>query len=218
MPGLLDVLRFVERHGSALLFLWVFTEQSGIPLPVAPLLCAAGALIHVGRLHLVPALLSCVVAAVAADTIWFELGRHRGFQILRLVCRLSFEPDSCVRRAENTFQKYGMNSLLISKFLPGLNMIAVPMAGYSKSSYVRFAVYDFTGALIWSGAYIAVGYLFSGQLEAVVCLISRIGANLLLLLAALFTIWIGQKFLQRRQFRRQLAISRRHPRNSSSSS
>jgi membrane protein DedA with SNARE-associated domain len=175
LPAPLDVLGFVESHGSALLLLWAFVEQSGIPLPVAPLLCAAGALIHAGRLHLVPTLLSCVVAAVAADTIWFKLVRHRGSQILRFVCRLSFEPNSCARRTEKASQKYGMSSVLISKFLPGLNMIAVPMAGYSKSSYVRFAVYDFTGALIWSGAYIALGCLFSGQLETMVCLISRIG-------------------------------------------
>jgi membrane protein DedA with SNARE-associated domain len=197
LPAPLNVLGLVERHGSALLFLWVFAQQSGIPLPVAPLLCTVGALIHVGRLHLVPPLLSCVVAAVAADTIWFELGRHRGFEILRFVCRLSFEPDSCARRTKNTFQKYGMNTLLISKFFPGLNTITAVMAGYCKSSYVRFAGYDLTGALIWSGAYIAVGCLFSRQLGMMICLISKIGADLLLLLAALYAIWIARNLLQR---------------------
>ena len=171
MPDVLDirhVLGFVETHGSAVLFLWVFAEQSAIPLPIAPLLLEAGALIHEGRLKIVPVLLSCVVAALAADTIWFELGRHRGIQILRLVCRLSFEPDLCVRRCENPFQKYGIASLLFSKFIPGLNTIVAPVAGHSISSYVRFAIYDTIGALVWSGAYLALGYVFSGELNTVI--------------------------------------------------
>jgi membrane protein DedA with SNARE-associated domain len=143
-----DLLGFVKTHGSAALFLWVFAEQSAIPLPIAPLLLEAGALIHERRLKIVAVILSCVVAGLAADTIWFELGRHRGIQILRLVCHLSFEPDSCMRRCENVFQKYGIASLLISKFIPRLNTIVAPVAGHSKSSYIRFAVYDTIGALI----------------------------------------------------------------------
>ena len=214
MPDHLEIARtleFVERHGNALLFVWVLAEQSAIPLPSAPLLLAAGALIHSGRLNLVPALLSCMAAALVADTVWFALGRHRGRQVLRLVCRLSLEPDSCVRQTENAFLKYGMNSLLVSKFIPGLNAVAAPLAGHSKNSYVRFAFYDMVGALIWSGAYIAVGYVFSEQLETVVGFASKMGSNLLLLLAALLAAWIGWKFLQRRRFLRRLAIARITP-------
>ena len=207
MPDLLDirhVLGFVETHGSAVLFLWVFAEQSAIALPIAPLLLEAGALMHEGRLKIVPVLLSCVVAALAADTIWFELGRHRGIQILRLVCRLSFEPDSCMRRCENAFQKYKIASLLISKFIPGLNTIVAPLAGHSKSSYIHFAVYDTIGALIWSSFYVAIGYVFSGELKTVVGFASRVGANPLLLLLpiALCAVWIARRFLQRSRFLR----------------
>lgn len=116
MPDLLDmrhVLGFVETHGSAVLFLRVFAEQSAIPLPIAPLLLDTGALMHAGRLQIVPVLLACRVAVLAAYTIWLELGRHRGLQSLRPICRLSFEADACVRRCENAFQKYGTASLLV---------------------------------------------------------------------------------------------------------
>ncbi|HKE27683.1 MAG TPA: VTT domain-containing protein [Bryobacteraceae bacterium] len=204
-------LKFVERHGNALLFLWVLAEQSAIPVPSAPLLLAAGALIHTGRMYLVPALLSCMAGALIADTVWFELGRHRGRQVLRLVCRLSLEPDSCVRQTENAFQKYGMKSLLVSKFIPGLNSVAAPLAGHSRSSFLHFAAYDIAGALIWSGSYIAVGYVFSEQLETVIGYGSRLGSNLLLVVATLFAAWIGWKFLQRRRFLKQLAVARITP-------
>jgi membrane protein DedA with SNARE-associated domain len=204
-------LHFVERHGDALLFLWVLAEQSAIPVPSAPLLLAAGALIRTGRLQLVPALFSCILAALLADTVWFQLGRHRGRQVLRLVCRISLEPDSCVRRTENAFQKYGMSSLLVSKFIPGLNTVAAPLAGHSRSSYIRFAAYDMAGALIWSGAYIAAGYVFSEQLEMAVGFATHMGSNLLVLFAALFAAWIGWKFLQRRRFLKKLAVARITP-------
>lgn len=204
-------LDFVERHGNVLLFLWVFAEQSAIPLPSVPLLLATGALIHAGRLHVLPALLSCIVAALMADTIWFQLGRHYGRRVLRLVCRLSLEPDSCVRLTENALQKYGMNSLLVAKFIPGLNSVAAPLAGYAKSRYLHFAAFDAAGALIWSTAYLATGYVFSEQLESVVGLTASLGANLLLLLIALFAAWIGWKFWQRRRFLRRLAVARITP-------
>jgi len=201
-------LAFVERHGYMLLFLWVLAEQSAIPLPSAPLLLAAGALIHTGRLHLLAAIFCCLIAALIADTIWFELGRRRGRQVLRLVCRLSLEPDSCVRQTENTFRKYGMSSLLISKFVPGLNAVAAPLAGNSRSSYLRFAAYDLTGALIWCGAYFAAGYIFSQQLEDVLRYATRMGSNLVVLVVALFAGWIGWKFLQRWRFLKQLDVAR----------
>jgi len=204
-------LAFVERHGYALLFLWVLAEQSAIPLPSIPLLLAAGALIRAGRLHALLAAASCVTGALIADTIWFELGRHRGRRVLRLLCRVSLEPDSCVRQTENAFLKYGMNALLVSKFIPGLNAVAAPLAGDSKRSYWRFLLYDGAGASIWSAAYFLLGYLFSEQLETIAAYASRMGSALLLLVAALFLMWVGWKLVQRRRFLRQLIVARITP-------
>jgi membrane protein DedA with SNARE-associated domain len=202
---------FVEKHRYALLFWWVLAEQSAIPLPSAPLLLAAGALIRAGRLYTLPAMACCVIAAVIADTIWFQLGRRRGRQVLRVLCRVSLEPDSCVRQTENAFLKYGLNSLLVSKFIPGLTAVAAPLAGNSRTSYWRFLSYDCVGASIWSAAYLAVGYLFSEQLETLFTYVSRMGSSLLLLVPALFLLWIGWKFVQRRRFLRQLDVARITP-------
>ena len=202
------ILAFIERHGYALMFLWVLVEQSAIPLPSIPLLVAAGALVRMGRLHPLPAIACCVIAAVIADTVWFQLGRHRGRRILRLLCRISLEPDSCVRQTENAFLKYGMRSLLVSKFVPGLNAVAAPMAGSSRNPYWRFLLYDCAGTSIWSSFYLALGYLFSERLETTVAYTTRMGFNLFLLLAALSALWISFKFVQRRRFLKRLKVAR----------
>jgi membrane protein DedA with SNARE-associated domain len=202
---------FIERHGYALLFFWVLAEQGAIPLPSVPLLVAAGALVRLGRLQMPAAIACCVAAALIADTLWFQLGKRRGLGVLHFLCRISLEPDSCVRRTENAFLKYGLSSLLVSKFVPGLNAVAAPLAGSSGARYWRFIAYDSAGAMIWSAAYLTLGYVFSEQLESVVAYASRMGSSLLILVVGLFALWICWKFFQRRRFLKQLNVARITP-------
>src|SRR3954447_6593322 len=209
--GITHITAFVERHGYALLFVWVLAEQGALPLPSIPLLVTAGALVRLGRLQMLAAIACCVAAALVADTIWFELGRRRGQRVLQFLCRVALEPDSCVRRTENAFLKYGLNSLLVSKFVPGLNAVASPLAGSSGAPYWRFVAYDSAGAILWSGAYMTLGYVFFEQLESVVAYASRMGSSLLSVIVGLFAFWIGWKFTQRRRFLRQLSGARITP-------
>jgi hypothetical protein len=116
-----------------------------------------------------------------------------------------------VRQTENAFHKYGLRSLLVSKFIPGLNAVAAPLAGNSRSSYGRFLAYDAAGAAVWSGLYLFLGYLFSAQLEMLLGYASRMGSGLLLLVCALFALWIGRKYVQRRMFLKRLRGDRITP-------
>ena len=206
-----QTIAFLERHGYALLFAWVLAEQSAVPLPSIPLLLAAGALIRTGRLNPVPAVACCVLAALIADTVWFQLGRQRGRRVLGFLCRVSLEPDSCVRLTENAFLKYGMKCLLVSKFVPGLNAVAAPLAGNSRTSFRHFLFYDAAGASIWSGTYLALGFIFGEQLETVLAYASGMGSRLVLLVTLLLALWIAWKFTQRRLFLRRLATARITP-------
>src|SRR6478672_1814320 len=128
---------FVVRHGYALLFVWLLAEQGALPLPSIPLLLACGALSRSGQLNPVLVVLSGMAACLVADNVWFHLGRRRGARILKFLCRNALEPDSCVRKTENAFSKYGVRSLLVAKFVPGLNAVAAPMAGSSGTSLGR---------------------------------------------------------------------------------
>jgi membrane protein DedA with SNARE-associated domain len=201
----------VERHGYALLFFWVLAEQGAVPLPSIPLLLAAGALIRAGRMQFVLAVACCLAAVLSADVVWFQLGKRRGRRILRFICRVSLEPDSCVRQTENAFLKHGMRSLLFSKFIPGLNAVAAPLVGSSGAAFWRFLAWDVAGAVIWSTAYLTLGYVFAEQLETVVVYASRTGSGLLILVVGLFAIWLGWKFGQRRKFLKELDTARITP-------
>jgi len=199
---------FLVRHGYALLFVWLLAEQGALPLPSIPLLLACGALARSGQLNPVLVLLSAMTACLIADQVWFQLGRRRGARILSFLCRIALEPDSCVRRTENAFEKYGVRSLLVAKFVPGLNAVAAPMAGSSGTSLARFLCFDTLGALIWILSYCGLGYAFSDQIETVGAYAMRMGSGLIGLLAVLLGAWIAWKFVQRQRFLRKLAVAR----------
>ncbi len=199
---------FLLRHGYVVLLGWVFAEQVGLPVPTVPLLLAAGALAGAGHLSFFASLFFCVTAAVAADTIWFQLGRLKGIKILQLLCKISLEPDSCVRRTEGIFSKQGARSLLFAKFLPGLGTVAPPLAGIFHMRPRRFLLYDALGALFWAGGYLSLGYVFSGEIERIAGRASALGGKLLILLIASFAAYITYKFIARQRFLRELRIAR----------
>ena len=199
---------FLLRHGYALLFFWVLAEQAALPVPSAPLLVACGALIRLGKLNPFVVLATGVAACLLADNVWFALGRARGTRVLRFVCRVALEPDSCVRRTENALLRYGSRSLLVAKFIPGLNAVAAPLAGSSGVGRWRFLLFDVAGAVLWIAAYGSVGYAFGDQLAAVGFDVERVGHGLVLAAGAALAAWVAWKFAQRRRFLKQLAIAR----------
>ena len=141
-----------------------------------------------GQLNPVLVVLSGMAACLIADNIWFQLGRRRGARILNFLCRIALEPDSCVRKTENAFSKYGVRSLLVAKFVPGLNAVAAPMAGSSGTTFGRFLWFDTLGVLIWMLTYCGLGYVFSDQIETVGLYAMRMGSGLIGLLVALLAV------------------------------
>ncbi len=204
-------LEFLVRHGYLVLLVWVFLEQAGLPLPSIPLLLAAGALGGMHRLNFGFALLLCVAACLSADSIWYQLGRRNGIRIVQWLCKISLEPDSCVRRTEGVFEKQGAKSLLVAKFLPGLCAVATPLAGVFQMRLRRFLVFDALGALIWSGTYLGLGYAFRGELERIAMKVQQFGGGMFSLLIALLVCYISYKFVSRQRFLHQLRIARITP-------
>jgi membrane protein DedA with SNARE-associated domain len=209
--GVEQAIHFVERYGYVLLLVWVFAEQGALPIPSVPLLVAVGTLIRIGHLDPAPAIACAVAGALTADCVWFYFGRRRGKGVLRFLCRVSLEPDSCVRRTESAFLKYGPNTLLIAKFIPGLNAVAAPLAGNSGIGVIHFLAIDALGVVIWSAAYMAVGYLFSDEVELVLGYVQRLGSGFTVLVVGLFAAWILWKFVQRRRFLNSLRAARITP-------
>lgn len=203
-----DVIDFFLRHGEAFIFLYVFADQIGIPLPAVPALLAMGALAAVGKINFGLALLSSVSASVLADIIWYALGRTRGPQVLRLLCKISLEPDSCVRRTEDVFVRYGMRALIFAKFVPGLSTVAPPLAGMVGVSVPRFVLYSALAALLWATAWGGLGYVAGEALREVTATTGRIGTVLVALVVVSIVGYVTVKWIQRRRFLRALRTAR----------
>ncbi|MDB6067788.1 MAG: Rhodanese domain protein [Pedosphaera sp.] len=203
-----EILDFLVRHGTVVLFAAVFIEQMGLPIPAAPWLLAAGALCAGGQLNPLKVLAATVLACMIADSIWFYLGRHSGNRVLRLLCRISLEPDSCVRRTQDMFTRYGMRGVVVAKFLPGLSTVVPPLAGSSGVSAPRFLFFDGLGSLLYGGSFILLGGLFSHQLEQVINALASLGTGALVLVGGLVAIYIGYKYFKRQRLLQELRMAR----------
>ena len=203
-----EILQFVARHGYLVIFVWLLAEQAALPIPSIPLMLVSGALARTGQLSLSSILIYALVACLIADNIWFQIGRRFGGKALQFICKVSLEPDSCVRRTENVFVKNGLRSLLVSKFIPGLSAVAAPLAGGSGASLGRFLLFDSLGALMWISSYVLLGYVFSDQLEDAVAYAIRMGSGFVIAAICIFTAWIIWKYVQRRRFLKSIDVAR----------
>ncbi len=201
----------IIHYGTPLIWLNVFLEQIGLPIPAVPTLVVAGALTRAGRLSSTDILLGSVLASLIADWIWFLLGRRLGYRVLRTLCRISLSPDSCVRETEARFERWGMPSLLIAKFIPGFSTIAPPMAGASGHSLAEFIIYDGLGAFLWAGGAVAAGRIFHHAIDHAIASIERLGGWAVVLLASLLALVIVFKWWQRLRFLQQLRFARITP-------
>jgi membrane protein DedA with SNARE-associated domain len=205
------LVAYVIRYGVPLVFLNVMAEQLGAPIPAIPTLVVAGALTRSGQMSSTHLLIAAVIASLIADYIWYELGRHFGYRILRTLCRISLSPDSCVRDTEARFERWGLKSLLIAKFIPGFSTVAPPLAGAARQSRLAFLLYDGVGAFLWAGSAVALGRLFFRAIDRVLLALENLGYWALLLLGCVLGVVIVMKWMQRVQFLKQLRLARIAP-------
>jgi membrane protein DedA with SNARE-associated domain/rhodanese-related sulfurtransferase len=198
-------------YGYLLLFVWVLTEQVGIPLPATPVLMAAGALSAEHELSFPLALIAGVAACVCADTTWFIIGRRYGHHVLRILCKLSLEPTVCVRKTQDSFGSRRAGTLMIAKFVPGLATLAPPVAGQIGMRLERFLLFDGIGAFLWVGALLGAGRLFGDVLKkdpGMLDWAGRFSGVLLVLGVAGFLIG---RLIRKRTFMRKLVRARLEP-------
>ena len=202
------LIHLLLKYGLALVFGNVFLEQIGAPVPALPTLMVAGALSREGRISSTWVVLMAVLASLVADWVWFLLGRRYGYRILRMLCRISLSPDSCVRDTEARFERWGSKSLLIAKFIPGFSTVAPPLAGASKRSTFEFLIYDGIGAFVWAGAAVAFGRAFHRLIGRVLLFLENLGWWAIVFLGSALALVIIYKWWQRQRFYRVLRMAR----------
>jgi membrane protein DedA with SNARE-associated domain len=205
------VIPFLLQHGYSVLFFWVLAETMGLPIPSAPLLITMGALAGAGQMNVFLCIGLGAAAALLSDIFWYTMGWKRGGKVLSLICRISLEPDSCVRRTENTFARYGARTLLITKFFSGLSAVLTPLAGMTRMRLTRFLLFDIPGILLWVCAYTLLGYLLSEELDRALHYAAGMGKMLFVLVVGGLAVYILRKYALRRRFLRELFIARITP-------
>jgi membrane protein DedA with SNARE-associated domain/rhodanese-related sulfurtransferase len=159
------LIELLLNHGIQLLFIVTLAARVGIPVPAAPFLVVAGGLAASGHVSGLAAFMAAIVANLLGDAVWFQAGRTYGHRVLRLLCRVSLSPDSCVRQSESLISRWGGSSLIAAKFLPGISVVAAPMAGALGMSTLRFLGFDLLAGALWSGVFLALGLLLSDQIQ-----------------------------------------------------
>ncbi len=187
----------LAQHGLLLVFANVLLAQAGVPVPAFPVLIVAGAFVAQGGLNLVAVLSVATVASLLGDTPWYFAGRRHGYRVLRTLCRVAIEPDSCVKQTENIFERWGAPSLVVAKFIPGFATAAPPLAGTMRLGVARFLAYSAAGALLWAAAPVAVGMLVHAEVEGVLGWLREMGTGALIAILAVIAGYIGIKAFER---------------------
>lgn len=176
----------VMNYGLSFVFLnVVLLDQIGLPIPALPTLIVAGAIVANGNLSGSQLILVSLFPSLIADSVWYLMGRHYGYRILKTICQISLSPDSCVRQTETAFERWGMPSLLVAKFIPGFSMVAPPIAGAMRTRVAPFFLYNGAGAFIWAVTGIGVGMVFHNAIDRILAFLANQGTWTLVILGVI---------------------------------
>jgi membrane protein DedA with SNARE-associated domain/rhodanese-related sulfurtransferase len=202
----------VEQYGPALVFANVLAASIGLPVPAMPSLVLFGAMAAMNPAtvgtQLVSVLVLAIFATLIGDSAWYLAGRIYGGNTLKTLCKLSLSRDSCVKKTERFFGRWGVRVLAVAKFVPGLSIVSIPMAGAMGTPYRTFLTYDSIGAALWSGLGLTLGALFAQQLDMLFAEAGRLGKLTALIVVGLLLLYAGYRWTRRRALIKKLATAR----------
>jgi len=186
----------------------VLVQQLGAPIPAWPLLVLAGAQAAADPYYGVAAVAVATLASIAGSLPWLWAGRRYGYRVLKLVCRVSLSPDSCVRQSENLFERYGAAALLAAKFVPGLGHVAPPLAGAFRFRSASFVLYFGAGSALAALAPLLLGLAFHAQIDRLVDWLTALGGPALVAVLIALALYVAYRWWVRRQFLKALRAAR----------
>lgn len=204
-------LAFLLKYGYLILFVWVMLEQIGMPIPSVPLILTAGTLTATHQMNPFGVLLAVVLACAVSDTTWYLLGGRYGNTMVNLLCRISLEPATCVRKTQNVFGRHGARALLWAKFVPGLSAVAAPIAGQTNIAYWKFLAYDMAGSTFWALTFLLAGRFFGDAIKRNSMMFHWMGHFAGALIFLLILSFFGYRIWKQNRFLKQVSTARVTP-------
>ncbi len=202
------IVHLLVAHGLVVVFLNVLAAQLGLPLPTVPVLVIMGARSMGGEVALEALFATALGACLVADLVWYAAGQRYGGRVLRTVCRLSISPDSCVRQTQSLFTRWGVWTLVVAKFIPGLGPISTALSGQTRVSLPVFLLLDAIGASLFVGVAIGLGRAFHAAVDIVLGMLAGFGEVGLVVIVAALLLFIAFRFAQRYWLIRALRMTR----------
>ncbi len=202
------LIALITEYGLLFVFFNVLVAQAGLPLPAVPTLVLTGALLGVGHYSAGSLILVAVFAALIADTAWYFAGARIGRPVLRLMCRISLSPDTCVRQTETIYTRFGAPSLMVAKFIPGFAAVATALSGAVRTPLPTFLLFDAIGAALWAGVAVGIGSFFRNTVETLLDTLARLGEIGIALVLLALVVFVALKWWDRRRFFNELRMAR----------
>ncbi len=188
-----ELLLLFSRYGYTILFANLFLGTLGFPLPAIPVLMASGAACAYGILEVPHAVGVAFGGMLSGDLLLYVVGRYSGWALLSFICRLSTNPESCVLKSAQSFYRHGRLTIIYSKFVPGINTMAPPLAGSLNMRLLQFLGLDLVSICLYTLPFIAIGFFFSHLISRLVDGFASLSLGVeVLVLAALF-VYLGHR-------------------------
>ncbi len=202
------IVHLLVAHGLVVVFFNVLAAQLGLPLPMVPVLVVMGARSMGGEVALEALFAVALGACLVADLVWYAAGQRYGGRVLRTVCRLSMSPDSCVRQTQSLFARWGVWTLVVAKFIPGLGPISTALSGQTRVPLPVFILLDAIGASLFVGVAIGLGRAFRAAVDSVLGMLASFGEVGLAVIAGALLLFIAFRYAQRFWLIRALRMTR----------
>ena len=159
---LAEVIQAYGAWSYALLFTIVFMETGLVVTPFLPgdsLLFAAGSFAALGMLDVRLLFALLCLAAVVGDNLNYAIGRYLGPKVFHYERSRFFNPDH-LRKTHRFYEKYGVKTIIIARFVPIVRTFSPFVAGIGAMRYLRFLAYDVVGGILWVGVCVLAGFFF----------------------------------------------------------
>ncbi len=205
---MLDLAAFEDRDVFWILALNTLLHELGVPLPMMPTALVVGARTASGATGPLLPIVAIVAATLIGNSVWFAAGRRYGAGVLKLLCRLSLSADTCVSRTESVFGRWGWSSLVVGRFLPGVSLVAPPLAGALGMKWGRFLILTGAGAALYGLVVVGAGMLLREQIESALRELGVLGWQAGAAVAAVLALYNAWRWWWRRRVAGALDVSR----------